>query len=63
MQGQSDYYVATRINPYDTQYLDIVLEGVADGWAAIGFSQDCLMVRNIYIYMYLGGEEERLIWN
>lgn len=44
IQGQSDYYIATRINPYDTQYLDIVLEGVANGWTAVGFSRNRQMV-------------------
>ena len=42
--GRGYYYLATRVNPNNRNYLDIVLEGVADGWVAVGFSRNLIMV-------------------
>ena len=42
-----NYYLATRVNPSNESYVDILLEGVADGWVAVGFSQNRQMVRII----------------
>ena len=48
--GSGDYYLATRVNPYNSDYLDVVLEGVAAGWVAVGFSQNQLMVKMDLIF-------------
>ena len=39
-----DYFVATGPNPANGNYLDIHLEGNAQGWVAVGFSKDMRMV-------------------
>ncbi len=42
--GEDDYYFASRVNPNNPNYMEVVLEGVADGWVAVGFSTDQIMV-------------------
>ncbi len=42
--GESDYYFASRVNPNNPNYMEVVLEGAADGWVAVGFSTDQIMV-------------------
>ena len=39
-----DYFVAMGPNPANNSYLDIHLEGSAQGWVAVGFSEDRKMV-------------------
>ena len=39
-----DYFVAMGLNPANNSYLDVQLEGNAQGWVAIGFSEDRRMV-------------------
>lgn len=39
-----DYYFGARINDNNDQYLDIVLEGRAEGWVAVGFTDTREMV-------------------
>ena len=39
-----DYYVGFGPNTDDSDYLDIYLEGEADGWIALGFSENTQMV-------------------
>ena len=39
-----DIYAAMGPNAANDDFLDIYLEGTADGWVAVGFSQDMLMV-------------------
>ena len=39
-----DYYVAMAPNPENNSYIDVHLEGKADGWIAVGFSNDTFMV-------------------
>ena len=39
-----DYFVAMGPNPANDDYLDIHLEGNAQGWVAVGFSEDMRMV-------------------
>ncbi len=39
-----EYYLAARLNPNNSAYLDITLEADAAGWVAIGFSDNDQMV-------------------
>ena len=39
-----DYYVGFGPNTVNSDYLDIYLEGEADGWIALGFSENTQMV-------------------
>ncbi len=39
-----NYYVGLNVNQDNSSYLDVYLDGVANGWVAIGFSQDQQMV-------------------
>ena len=38
------YYVAMGPNAEDDKFLDVYLQGTADGWVAVGFSHTTLMV-------------------
>lgn len=40
----SGFYFGARVNPVDGRYLDVRLEGDADGWVGVGFSTDQMMV-------------------
>lgn len=42
--SSDDYYLRARVNPRNSEYLDVVLEGVANGWVAVGFSINQTMV-------------------
>ena len=42
--SQCDVFVGIGTNSNDTNYLDIYLEGQADGWVAIGFTNTADMV-------------------
>ena len=39
-----DFYFGARVNNEDSNYLDIILEGKAEGWVGIGFSETKTMV-------------------
>ena len=39
-----DVYAAMGPNAANADFLDIYLEGTADGWVAVGFSKDTFMV-------------------
>ena len=41
-----DIFVGVDTNAGDSNYLDIYLEGEADGWVAVGFSSSRSMVSN-----------------
>ena len=43
----ADYYLAVRTNSDNPQYVDILLEGDADGWVAVGLSDNRLMVSGL----------------
>ena len=45
-----EYYLATRVNPYNSDYLDIVLEGEGFGWVVVGVSRNKRMVSKCFIY-------------
>lgn len=45
--SECDVYVEITANSSDTRYLDIYLEGVADGWVAVGFSKTASMVSHL----------------
>ena len=38
-------FVTMAANPFNSSYLDIYMEGTADGWVAVGFSNSRIMVR------------------
>jgi hypothetical protein len=40
---RDSYYFASRVNRVNPDYVDVRLEGVANGWVAIGFSLDTIM--------------------
>ena len=42
-----DYYLAVRTNSDNSQYVDILLEGDADGWVAVGLSDNRQMVSGL----------------
>lgn len=42
---ECDVFVGVDTNAGDSNYLDIYLEGEADGWVAVGFSTTPTMVR------------------
>jgi hypothetical protein len=46
-----DVFVGVDTNTGDSSYLDIYLEGQADGWVAVGFSSSRSMVNNLYLYL------------
>ena len=39
-----DYYVAMGPNAEDSEFLDVYLQGTAEGWVAVGFSHNQQMV-------------------
>ena len=41
------YFLGLRVNEGDDAYLDVYLSGMADGWVAIGFSEDRRMVSEL----------------
>ncbi len=47
-----NYYVGLNVNEDDPEYLDVYLDGVADGWVAVGFSINTQMVGSHTQYMY-----------
>ena len=45
----SGYFFGARVNPNNSNYLDMRLEGDASGWVAIGFSETASMVHSHFI--------------
>ena len=43
-KSECDVFVAIDTNAGDPDYLDIYLEGDADGWVAVGFTETANMV-------------------
>ena len=39
-----DYYLGSRVNDDNDNFMDFVLEGKTDGWVAVGFSTSKTMV-------------------
>jgi hypothetical protein len=46
-QSECEYFVGINTNPEDDRFLDFTLEGQAEGWVAIGFSDTPNMVTKI----------------
>ena len=46
--SECDVFVGIDTNAGDSSYLDIYLEGQADGWVAVGFSSSPSMVSEQY---------------
>lgn len=44
-QSECDYFVGINTNPENDDFLDFTLEGEAEGWVAVGFSNTSSMVR------------------
>ena len=42
--SECDVFVGIDTNAGDSDYLDIYLEGEADGWVAVGFTETANMV-------------------
>ena len=40
----SDFYFAARINPNNPLYVDMRIEGTANGWVGVGFTPNRTMV-------------------
>ena len=50
-QSACDIFVGIGTNTGNSSYLDIYLEGQADGWVAVGFSKTSNMVSNCSIHL------------
>lgn len=48
--SECDIFVGIDTNAGDSNYLDIYLEGEADGWVAVGFSSTPSMVSNAALF-------------
>ena len=44
-----DYFFAARMNDENSDFVDIHLEGAADGWVAVGFTTSKTMVSILYL--------------
>ena len=44
MKDDCTYYVAMGPNAEDGEFLDVYLQGTVEGWVAVGFSHDQMMV-------------------
>ena len=40
----SDFYFAARVNPDNPLYVDMRIEGTANGWVGVGFTPTSTMV-------------------
>ena len=52
----SGYFFGARVNPVNSDYLDMRLEGDATGWVAVGFTETSSMV-GVQGSVYWGGGE------
>ena len=44
-----NYFFAARMNDENSNFVDIHLEGTADGWVAVGFTTSKSMVSILYL--------------
>ena len=44
-----EVYVTMAVNPFNSSYLDIYMEGTAAGWVAVGFSDSQAMVSHSWV--------------
>ena len=42
--SRSDFYFAARVNPNNPLYVDMRIEGTANGWVGVGFTPNRTMV-------------------
>ena len=50
LRQECEYFVGLGLNPSNSSYLDVYLEGNAAGWIAIGFSLNRQMVHEYCHY-------------
>ena len=55
---QCSMYVAIDTNKGNDSYLDIYLEGLAQGWVGVGFGHSQSMVRCFLVYVYVYGKKQ-----
>ena len=51
--SECDLYVGIDTNTGDAEFLDIYIEGDAQGWVAVGFSDTRDMVNTILLYFHI----------